>query len=463
MVHIKISKGLDIPIKGKPQDNVHALVPGGQATALAAPARIGLDLKPFADQKFKLLVKIGDTVKVGEPILEDKALPGVMVVSPAGGTVEEINRGNKRVLESIVIATASQEQYQEWPILNTEKASRQEILNHLKSSGCFARIRSRPFNLLANPEKLPRCIFVKAVESAPLAPPSELHVQGHEKEFQTGLKALAKLTDGPIHLVYAQNTTCKAFTEAQNVRHHTVEGPHPVGNVSLHIQRIDPIRSVEDSVWTINAPDVVLIGHLLMHGRYAVERIISIAGPGFLPDRIGFFKVREGYPISLLVSGRLPKGVFRLISGDPLMGEKVEEEDYLGFYHYVFCAIRENFRREFLHFFRLGMDKYSFSKTYLSGHLDNKEREYDFTTNQHGEHRAFIDSTLYDQVQPLNIPTMLLVKAVMAEDYELADTLGLLEVDSEDFALPAFVCPSKIEMPDIIKTGLKQYAQEVLV
>lgn len=147
----------------------------------------------------------------------------------------------------------------------------------------------------------------------------------------------------------------------------------------------------------------------------------------------------------------------------PFDGKKVTPEDFLGFGDTVFTVIPENTEREFLHFMGLGYDKYSFSKAYLSGHLDNKKREYSFTTNQHGEHRPFIDSTLYDKVMPLNVPTMLLVKAVMAEDFEVAETLGLLEVDSEDFALPTFVCPSKMEMTEIIKTGLKQYAKEVLI
>lgn len=151
-----------------------------------------------------------------------------------------------------------------------------------------------------------------------------------------------------------------------------------------------------------------------------------------------------------------------MISGDPLTGEKTTVEDFLGYDHFAFCAIKENFQREFLSFFRLGVDKYSFSRAYLSGHLNPEGREYHFTTNQHGEHRAFIDSSLYDEVQPLDVPTMLLVKAVMAEDFDLAETLGLLEVDSEDFALPSFVCPSKIEMIDIIRQGLKRYSREVL-
>lgn len=462
MTHIKITKGLDIPIKGKPTGNAQSLIPGGEASPLITPPQIALDLKPFDSVKLKLLVKAGDVVKIGQPLAEDKAIPGRMFVSPAAGTVKDVRRGLKRVPLDIIIDVSKNEDYQTFSILSPEKASRDEIINALKAGGSFANIRSRPFNTLADPNKIPRSIFVKALESAPFVPPAELQVAGHEKEFQAGLNALAKLTDGQVHLVYRSGTTAKAFSEAQNVQKHTAEGPHPIANQSLHIQKIDPINSPEDIIWTINAHDVVGIGHLLTAGKYYIDRTISIAGPGLLSDKVGYFKARSGYPVGALVAGRVPKGLMRYISGDPLMGHKVNIDEFMGYYDYVFCVIPENVHREFMHFFRLGLNKYTFSRAYLSGHFSDKDKEYDFTTSQHGEHRAFIDSTLYDKVMPLNVPTMLLVKAVMAEDYDLADELGLLEVDSEDFALPAFVDPSKIDMTEIIKNGLKQYSKEIL-
>ncbi|MBA3239192.1 MAG: Na(+)-translocating NADH-quinone reductase subunit A [Parachlamydiaceae bacterium] len=462
MVHIKISKGLDIPLKGKPSGNVQLLTRGGESSPLATPAQISLDLQPFEDIKLKLLVKPDDHVLIGQPLAENKANPGSFLVSPAAGTIKEIRRGAKRVPLEIIIDVAKEESYYAYPKIEAERATPEELIELFKHAGIFFSIRSRPFNLLCSPEKKPRSIFVKAVESAPLTPPAELHVMGHEKAFQMGLNALAKLAKGSVHLVYRVDTNLRAFTDAQNVQKHTVEGPHPAANASLHIQNIDPITSVDDHVWTLSARDVVAIGHLLLTGQHFIERIISIAGPGILPAKVGYFKIREGFPIAALIAGRVPKGTMRFISGDPLMGKKVTATEFLGYNDTVFCAIPESNEREFLHFFRLGMDKYTFSKTYGSGHLNNKNREYDFTTIQHGEQRAFIDSTLYDKVMPLDVPTMLLVKAVMAEDFDSAVKLGLLEVDSEDFALPTFVCLSKMEMTEIIKTGLQQYSKEVL-
>lgn len=465
MAFIKIKKGLDIPIEGKPEGHAKSFIPGGEVSPLRTPQLISLNLRTFQDLKFKLLIKQDEVVKLGQPLVEDRSTPGRMFVAPAAGIIKEIRRGYKRSLLDIIIAMTQgeEEQHQEYQKISVQNATREMLIDRMKVGGIFSHIYARPFQRLADPHKTPRSIFVKAIESAPFVPPAEMQVQGHEKEFQIGLEALTKLTEGAVHLIYRSGSTCKAFTEARQVKKHTAEGPHPVSNPSLHIQTLDPIKNAADIVWTINAHHVVALGYLLEHGRHHIERVISIAGPGILPDRTGYFKSREGYPISPLLAGRIHKGPQRFISGDPLMGHKVGEEDFLGFEDYVFCVIPENFSREFLHFFRLGISKYSFSKAYLSGHLNNAHREYFFTTNQHGEHRAFIDSTLYDEVQPLAVPTMLLVKAVMAEDFELAESLGLLEVVGEDFALPSFVDPSKMEMNEIIAQGLKRYASEVLV
>lgn len=438
MVDIKIKKGLDIPILGRPE--------GTQVLPLPKATHISLNLDPFDEIKFRMIAKVGDKVKIGEPIAEDKNCAGRFFVSPAGGVVQEIRRGEKRRILDVVIVVDEQEEY-------FESAKGSSLIETLKNGGYFAHIRQRPFNILANPEKKPRSIFVKAIESAPFVPPAEIQVAGHEADFQAGLSALAKL--GTVHLVYNN----KIFSEMSDVVKHTAEGPHPVANHSLHIQKIDPITSFEDVVWTLNAHDVVGIGYYLRTGKYFIERVIAIAGPGVIPDKVGYYRARAGYPVNALLPGRIKKESLRLISGDPLMGRKVDAVDFLGFNDYVFCVIPENVKRDFLHFFRLGLKKFTFSRAYAAGHLKN--REYAFTTSLQGEHRAFIDSTLYDKVMPLNVSTMLLVKAIMAEDFELADQLGILEVDSEDFALPTFVCPSKMEMVDIVRHGLKKYFNEI--
>src|ERR1700733_14299144 len=204
MVHIKVKKGLDIPINGNPEKNSGAI-------SLPSPAQIGVDLTPFEGIKFRLLVKQGDSVKKGTPLIEEKDVANRLIVSPAAGVIKEIRRGEKRVLTTIVIEIAKQEEQVELQRLNYSTASKEEIVKLLLMGGVFAFIRSRPFNLWANPEKEPRSIFVKAVETAPMTPPQELQIAGHEKEFQEGLNILKKLTNGSVHLVYAKESSCKAF------------------------------------------------------------------------------------------------------------------------------------------------------------------------------------------------------------------------------------------------------------
>lgn len=453
MVDIRIKKGLKIPIEGQPS---------GAVQKLAQPRHVALNLHPFHDCSLKLLVKPHDLVKIGTPLAEDKRCPGRIFVSPAGGVIKDILRAEKRRPENVVIEMGRHEEQEPRPRLNLERASREELSSYLMQGGIFAYIRRRPFNLLANPSQPPRSIFVKALESAPFSVCAKMQVEGHEQAFAVGLQALKKLTDGPVHLVYREGSGCREFTEAQGVIRHTAEGPHPVSNASLHIHLIDPVERADDVVWTVTTLDVVRIGHLILRGEVLCERVISIAGSSIIPDKRGYYRVRDGSPISHLIAEKLAGSFHRLISGDVLMGDKVEANEYLGFYHTVFCAIPESHAREFLHFFRLGLEKYTASGAYVTGHLDQTNRKYRFTTSLHGEHRAFVTNVPYDKVMPMQIPTVPLVKAVMAEDFEQAEALGLLEVDSEDFALSTFVCPSKIEMTEIIRKGLRDYAAQIL-
>lgn len=458
---IIIKKGLNVPIKGAPEGIVHEFHSSGQAGTPHPPLEFALNLWEFDDLRLRPLKKVGEKVAIGEPLCEDKACPGRMFASPAAGTVKDIRRGLKRRLMDIVIAPDDNETFFAYPPIDPKNASRKELLERLLLGGMFAKIRQRPFSFLATPEKIPRAIFVKAVESAPFAVPAELQVAGREREFQAGLTALAQLTAGTVHLVHHKHSQCPAFTQAQQVAIHTIEGPHPIGTHSLHIQQIDPITSAEEVVWTVSVHQVIAIGMLLIQGRYCHEKIVSIAGPGILSGQTGYFKLREGYPVAMLVSGRISKKPCRLISGNPLTGWSVKMEDFLGFSHETFCVIPENKERQLLHFFRLGFDKYSFSRAYASGHFASGKKMFDFTTHLHGEPRPFIDPTLYDKVMPLHIPTMHLVKAVLADDFELAEELGILEVDPEDFALPTFVCPSKMEMVEIMKQGIRTHAADL--
>ena len=451
MVHIKIKKGLNIPFQNIENNEVQIIE--------KKPHFISLNLNPFEDLKLKLVKKIGDPVKIGEPIAIDKSCPDRRFVSPAAGEIQDIIRGLKRRILDIPIEVYQEEDYINFEPLDPQSTSQDNVMLRLIEGGAFPHIRKRPLDRLATPHEFPKTIFIKAIESAPFIPPPGFQVKGYEDLFQAGLATLNQLCPNQVHLIHEKNCDIKDFTEAKNVNLHSAEGPHPIANPSLHIQQIKPITTMNDIIWILGVHDVIVIGSLMIKGHYHIDKVIAIAGSAIDKTSQQYVKARTGYPIQGLIDNLKLQEPMRLISGDPLTGITCEKESYLNFYHSTLYILLENQKREFLHFFRFGLNKFSASRTYLSGILKRK-KSTSFTSNQYGEERSFIDGSIYEKVMPLNIPTMELVKAVLAEDFELAVKLGLLEVASEDFALPAFICPSKIEMPFIIKKGLREYAEE---
>lgn len=410
-MHIKIKKGLDIPFQEQPS---------GELQPLPLPSCLALDLSPFESLLFKVLKKEGEEIKVGEPLALDKSCHERLFVSPASGKVKEIVRGLKRRLLYIVVET------------DQKQTPYEGKTTTLFEAGLSPHIQVRPGLRIAKPNQNPEAIFVKAIESAPFAPPPELQIKGYEEAFSAGLKVLRDYA--PVHLI------CREGFENSGVEVHTASGPHPVGNPSVHIAAIHPITHPNQTVWTLNLSDVIAIGRWKKEGVYHAERVISVAGKGY-------FKGYAGHPLNALTEGD------RIISGDPLIGV---ESLYLGFHHHTVCALSHpEKKREFLHFLKVRRKGYTASKAYFF-----RKRKAVLSTLAHGEERAFVDGSIYDRVMPLPIETMLLVKMLMTEEYEKGEALGLLGVHPEDFALPAFLCPSKIEMTEIVKEGLKAYAKQ---
>ncbi|MEM7174919.1 MAG: NADH:ubiquinone reductase (Na(+)-transporting) subunit A [Chlamydiota bacterium] len=446
-MHIQIKKGLNIPLKGMPQ---------GKLQLLPLPSTVSLDLSPFDHLRFTLLKKIGDQVRAGEPIVQAKDTHKLIFVSPGSGVVKEIVRGLKRRLLRVIIAVNPDEQPWLCEPLEIDSAPPDQVMQLLLQGGIFPHIQVRPSFRLPDVEKLPEAVFIRALASAPFAPSPELEVLGKEKEFACGLKVLQLLCPDQVHLVFHASSSCEAFIQAQDIVKHTALGPHPIESSSIHIEAIYPIFNRDQVIWTLNVSTVIGIGNLLINGASYTDQVISIAGEGVSEEKRGFFRLCRGYPARELVHSHCsdPKKA-RLISGDPLMGEQIDEDGYIGFFHSVFCAIPEiEEKREMLHFLRPCRRFYTATATYLPKWW---KKNYSFTTHRRGEERAFVDPTIYNRVMPLLIPIVPLIKALLAEDYVAAEELGLLEVAPEDFALPTFVCPSKVEMVAIIERGIKAY------
>ncbi len=445
---IKIKRGLDIRLEGEAEKVL--VSPDFVDTYQISPT-------DFHGINPKLVVKEGDEVKAGSPIFFSKANEKILFTSPVSGEVVEIVRGEKRKLLGIKILADKEVSFLYFNTPDIASASREDIIESLLKSGAWTYIKQRPFDIIANPEQTPRAIFISAFDSAPLAPDYDFLIQGKEKEFQVGLDALAKLTNGKVHLgVHAKHTKSDVFLKAQNVQINQFEGPHPSGNVGIQIHHISPINK-GDLIWTVNAQDVVIIGRLFTEKRYNTQKTIAITGSEVLKKR--YAKVYSGTRITKLVENNVTSGELRYISGNVLTGTQIPSDGYLGHYHYQITVIPEVEEPEFLGWQGIGLDKFSISTSFPTFLF--KKKKYRLNTNMNGEERAFVVTGQYEQVLPMDILPVQLIKSIMVNDIEMMEGLGIYEVAPEDFALCEFVCTSKINSQSIVRKGLDLLLKEM--
>jgi Na+-transporting NADH:ubiquinone oxidoreductase subunit A len=320
-------------------------------------------------------------------------------------------------------------------------------------AGLFVRIRSRPFNVLAYPQKAPRCIFVKAIETAPFVPSIHRQLKGREEPFLEGLRCLLRLTQGKVHVVTSKDSPIHSLCQSLPIDIHTVEGPHPAANQSLHIQHIDPIVSTQDIVWTVNLLDTIAFGEYSLFGNLAVEQVIAVAGTGIKQSHRRFVKTLPGICASSLLENGLIEETTHIISGDPLTGTLISSTDFLRNDTVLTVLPEPSTNKEFLPFMQTKSINYTATNTYVKG----EKSKWPFTTSRHGEQRPFIDEAIYDRIMPFSVLPMFLIKALLANDLDRAIEYGLLEIIPEDFALADFICPSKIGMMQIVLEGQQQY------
>ncbi|MDN3505565.1 MAG: NADH:ubiquinone reductase (Na(+)-transporting) subunit A [Rhabdochlamydiaceae bacterium] len=452
MAFIKIKAGFDIPIKGSPK---------GEPRTITSDSRVAIDLSCFDDIKLKLLVKVGELVKIGDPIAMDKLLNKRVFISHTSGTIIEIIRGEKRRVLYVVVQPDGKDEALKLDPFKLKKATKEKVIERLLVGGAFTFIRKRPCDTLANPTKLPRTIFLQGLESAPFRPDPIMHINGFEEEFQTGLQALEKIVAGNVHLVTRPESKLAYYADDVNIHSHSAVGPHPIANPSIHIEHIDPITNPTDVIWTLHVRDVVKIGALI-NGKFIHEKVIGIGGEGIDEKDRRYYRIKEGSSLQVLLANKQIKEDCTIISGDPLCGKEVKMDGFIGFFDLALSIIPNSQKREMLHFFRLGKKKFTTTHTYLSGFFQKMSQKFSMNSLIHGEERPFIDGAVYDKVMPLTVPTMPFLKALLEKDYEKAVELGLLEVSAEDFALASFICPSKIDHIGIVDRGLKEYASHYL-
>ena len=428
----KIKRGLDLPITGNPQQTI-------SDKHIKTVAVLGPD---FVGMKPTMAVQVGDTVKLGQLLFTDKKAPAVKYTASGSGKIKAINRGEKRVLQSVVIELAGNDEitFDSFNANELQTLSREKVVNQLLESGMWVSLRCRPFSHVANPEVVPHSIFVTAIDTNPLAPSVEKILEGKDASFKNGLQILSQLTEGKVFLVKKLGANIPTI-QNDKVSVEEFSGPHPAGNVGTHIHFLDPVNN-DKEVWHVGAQDVAAIGDLFTKGRINVERIVSLAGSEVKEPRL--VRTRIGASLTELVDGELTDAESRTISGSVLHGRKAD--DNLGFlcrYHQQVSVIPEVHERKFLGWLGAGLNKYSVKRSYLSSLFPNKK--FNFTTNPNGELRAIVPIGSYEKVMPLDILPTFLLRALAMDNIEDSENLGALELDEEDLGLCSFVCPSKID------------------
>ena len=437
---IKIKKGLDVPLQGAPEQAIE------DGPAVSSVALLGPDVK---DLKPGMLVREGERVKLGQPLFTDKDNPGVHFTSPGAGEVIAINRGERRVLQSVVIRLEGDEavSFDRYEASRLAGLSRDDVCRNLLASGLWAALRKRPYSKIPSPESTPRAIFVTAIDTNPLAADPSVVIGADPEAFANGLTLVAKLTDGPVYLCTGVEAGIHCPRD-EKFRHAEFEGPHPAGLVGTHIHFLDPV-SEQKIVWHIGYQDVMAVGRLFTTGRLPVERVIALGGP--LVDRPRLIRTRAGAHTSDLVRGETSKHKLRVVAGSVLSGHRAAGwAAYLGRYDQQLVVLEEGSPREFLSFMRLGLGRYSATRSFAGKMFG---RDLKFTSSQNGSPRAMVSIGSFEQVMPLDILPTPLLKALIVRDTDGARDLGCLELDEEDLALCSFVCNGKYEYgPHLRKT-----------
>lgn len=449
-MEMKIKKGLNIPLKGE-ADKVLGNA-GGSSTFFVRPS----DFKNFTP---KLMVKAGEEVLAGSPVFYRKGFPDVKVGSPVSGEVVEVVRGAKRKILGVKILADKELRYADFPAADPTKMGRDEIKQRLLDQCLWSFIKRRPYGTIARPEDEPIAIHISGFDSAPLAADNDYILRGFGKEFQTGLDALKQLTDGPVHLnLHRELNTGSELKEAKGATVNWFNGPHPSGNVGVQIHHIRPLNKGE-VVFTITPQDVVLIGRAFLTGKYDASRIVALAGSQVKQPK--YYRTMLGASIATFAEGGVEGSNNRYISGNVLTGTEVEPDGFLGFYDKEVTVIPEGDHAKFFlteGWAGPGLNKHSNNRSYFSWLMPSKKYELD--TNNNGEPRALVVTGEYEDVFPMDIYPQHLIKAILIEDIELMENLGIYEVDDEDFALCEYVCTSKTACQHIVREGLELIEKE---
>ncbi len=450
-MHIRIRRGLDLPLKGAPEQTIETARP------VASVAVLGRD---YPGLKPTMHVQEGDQVRLGQPLFTDKRHPQVAVTAPGAGTVSTVRRGARRVLQSVIIRLEGDEEehFPHWPAGALATLDRELVVENLARSGLWCALRTRPWSKIPDPASGPHAVFVNAMDTNPLAADPAVVVGEAAEDFANGVTVVSRLTTGSVFLCKAVGAAIPAPQSLANLQIAEFSGPHPAGLVGTHIHFLYP-ASADRVVWHLAYQDVIAIGRLFTTGRLEPSRVISLAGPPIGRPRL--LRTRLGAHIEPLVVGEIEESLeCRVLSGSVWSGYRaVGWAGYLGRYHQQVTVLAEGRERHFLGWLLPGGEKFSVTRAFLSS-LSSSRRRFALTTSQNGSPRAMVPIGSYERVMPLDILPTQLLRALVVGDTDEAQRLGALELDEEDLALCTFVCPGKYDYGPVLRERLEQIERE---
>ena len=444
-----IKKGLDLPITGEPEQVIE------DGNKVKSVAILGMD---YVGMKPTMMVAEGDTVKLGQVLFADKKNPGVVFTSPGAGVVKSVNRGAKRVLQSVVVELkgAAQESFAKYDAAGLSDLSAEQVKENLLASGLWTTLRTRPYGKIPSVDSKPHSIFVTAIDTSPLAANPAVIIKERSEDFVNGLAVIAKLTDGLTYVCKASGADIAIGNAPVTVAEFA--GPHPAGLPSTHIHLIDPVN-IDKFVWHLDYQAVIAIGALFTTGKLNVERVVSLAGPTVKKPRL--VRTRVGANTDDLVAGELADVENRVIAGSVLYGHLAADwAAFLGCYNTQVSVLQEGRARELFGWIVPGKNKYSALNVYTSS-VDRKlNRKFPLTTDKNGSNRAIVPVGVYEAVMPLDILSTPLLKALVVGDSDQAQLLGCLELDEEDVSLFTFVDPGKHDFAPVLRANLTKIEKE---
>lgn len=445
---IKITKGLNLPIAGMPSQ---------QISSKTAVKRVALLGEEYIGMRPSMAVREGDRVQKGQLLFEDKKNPGVRFTAPASGTVSAIHRGERRVLQSVVIDVDGEESvhFPRYELADLAGLTRESVQQQLLESGLWTAFRTRPFSKIPAPGSVPAAIFVTAIDTNPLAADPQPIILAQREAFDAGLTLLTRLTDGKVHVCQAGGGKLGGHPVGQ-VTFNQFAGPHPAGLVGTHIHFLEPV-SLKKQVWHLNYQDVIAVGKVFLEGELYNERIVALGGPQVKEPRL--LKTCLGASLDELLEDELLDDENRIISGSVLSGTHARgPHAFLGRFHLQISVVKEGREKELFGWVMPGKDKFSITRTTVGHFL--KRKLFNFSTDTNGGERAMVPIGNYERVMPLDILPTMLLRDLLAGDTDSAQALGCLELDEEDLALCTYVCPGKYEYGPALRSVLTQIEQE---